>query len=216
MKKLSHSIKLNALFAVIAASLMVALFLINAIALRLSERYPLQIDLTANALYELGDETKQMLANISVPVEIFVLSDEGGFGGSNYLSQAKRVMDWYPRYSGNISLRYVDYAADPAFAANYPDLSLSQGDIIVKSGEKTRHIIAANLFHYTYQQDGSLAISASRAEEALSSAIINVTSGDMVKIAVLSGYGTTDASLFTAAHRHFHYRYIPNLLPHLQ
>ncbi len=198
MKKLGHSLKVNILFAVITASLLSALILVNAIALRLSERYPLQIDLTANALYELGDETKDMLAALSAPVEIYVLSDEGGFGGSNYLSQAKRVMDWYPRYSGNVSLRYVDYAVDPAFAANYPDLSLSQGDIIVKSGGRVRHIIAANLFHYTYQQDGSLAVSASRAEEALSSAIINVTSGETVKIAVLSGNGVADASLFTA------------------
>ena len=50
-KKLSghRGWKMNALFALLIALLFVAVFLLNAVALVLSNRYPLSVDLTANA-----------------------------------------------------------------------------------------------------------------------------------------------------------------------
>ena len=198
MKKLTHSLKINMLFSAIVVLLVAALLLINGIALLLSERYGLQIDLTAGAVYEIGGGTKALLASLDAPVEIFVLSDEGGFTGSKYLMQAKRIIEQYPRFSNLVSLEFVDYTSNPAFAVNYPELPLSHGDIIVQSGGKVRHVLAANLFHYSYTQDGGLAILSSRAEEAVTSAIVNVISGEMVKIALLTGNGTSGHTLFAA------------------
>jgi hypothetical protein len=45
-------------------------------------------------------------------------------------------------------------------------------------------------------RDGSLVIASSRAEEAITSAILNVISDDMVKIAMLTGNGATESPLF--------------------
>ncbi len=198
MKKLSHSFKINLLLAAIAVGLVAAAVLLNALAVVLGGRYPLSADLTANASYQISRETKDVLSSLSGEVDVYVLSTEGGFSGSKYFEQAKRVIDQYPRFSQNVRLRYVDTAADPTFTASYPDLTLAAGDVIVQSGETYKRIPVNNLFHYTYQSDGSLAISSSRAEEALSSAIVSVTSGETVKVAVLTGNGVTDAAAFTA------------------
>jgi len=189
MKRFKSSLNVNILFTVIAVSLIVAVLLVNGIAMRLSERYNLQIDLTEGAVFEIGDDTKALLSSLDVPVEIFVLSDEGGFSGSRYTMQAKRIIDQYPRYSGMISLEFVDYMTNPGFAVAFPELPLSHGDIVVKSGDNVRHILGANLFHFSMSPEGSLTIIASRAEEALSSAIVNVLSDDIIKVAILTGNG---------------------------
>ena len=198
LKRLNHSLKVNILFAVITVSLIAAVLLVNGILLRLSQRSHLQLDLTAGSLYEIGDDTRALLASLQSPVSIYVLSDEGGFSGSQYLTQVKRIIDQYPRYSGLVSLEYVDYAVNPMIALRFPDIPLSHGDLIVQSGENVRHLAGANLFHYAVSPDGNFTIVASRAEEALTSAIVNVISSETVKIALLTGNGASGGSLFAA------------------
>lgn len=198
MKKPGGALKINMLFAAIAALLLAGTVLVNGIVLLLSGRYPLYIDLTANASYEIGDTTKALLGGLEQPVEISVLATEDGFKGSAYLQQALRILKQYPRHSTQISLRFVDFAADPTFGVQYPDFALSYGDVLVQSGGTVKQITAANLFHYAYSLDKTLTIQASRAEEAVTSAIVYTVSGRQAKIAVLTGNGVTDAKLFTA------------------
>ena len=64
--------KMSALFAVIIVLLIVAMFLVNTVALILSNRYPLAVDLTANAVYEIGEETKTVLDSLTEDVTIDV------------------------------------------------------------------------------------------------------------------------------------------------
>ena len=190
------SLKINLLFGVIILLLVAAVFLINGIAIRLHERFHLQVDLTYGAVFEVSEDTRALLAALDTPVEIFVLSDEGGFAGSPYLVQAQRIIDQYPRFSDMVSLEYVDYAANPLFAVHFPDLSLSHGDLIVQSGERVQHLPASNLFYFTQRPDGNITILASRAEEALTSAILSVVSEDRVRVALLTGNGAAGGELF--------------------
>ena len=195
MKRLNHSLKINLLFAVIIIFLITAVFLVNGIALRASERFNLQLDLTHGAMFEISDNTRHLLATLDVPVEIFVLADISDFGRSPYLIQAQRIIEQYPRFSGMVSLEYVDYAANPLFAVNFPELSLSHGDIIIRSGDRAEQVFFANLFHFSQSPDGSLNVIASRAEEALISAIFSVVSDDNVRIALLAGNGASDGGM---------------------
>ncbi len=196
--RLKQSLKINLTFALLTVLLITGTFLLNGIAMVLTNRYSLYVDLTQNAAYEIGQDTQALLKGLKQPVEVFVLSPEDAFGSHNYLNQAKRVIQQYPRYSENLSLTFVDYASNPSFAAGFPDLTLANGDLIVRSGKRVKHVSVNNLFHYQYTAEGSLAIESSRAEEALTSAIVNVTSDKLVKVAVLTGNGVVEAKLFTA------------------
>ncbi len=201
MKKKSRfpqALKLSLVFLALTAMLVVGTLLVNGIATLLTNRYALSFDLTENAAYEIGDSTKTLLASLEQPVEIFVLSPEDSFGGSSYLKQAKSIIQQYPRYSGQVTLTFVDYAVDPSFAAGFSDLALANGDLIVRCGKRVKHVSVNNLFHYQYTADGNLAIESSRAEEAVTSALLNVTSGELVKLAVLTGNGVVESKLFTA------------------
>lgn len=196
MKKMAK--KLNALFALIILLLIVAVLLLNAVALVLSNRYPLSADLTANSAYEIGDETKAVLDALTGDVTIDVLAGEDSFAGDPYLVQAKHILDQYPRYSSRVTLRYVDYASDPSYAAGHADLTLSEGDVIVSANERVKQISLTSMFNYAYTASGSLTVESSRAEEAVTGAILNVFSGEDVMIGVLTGNGEQDMASFTA------------------
>jgi len=172
-------------------------FLVNVVALQLGERFSLSLDLTANAAYKVGEETKAVLRNLQKDVQIYVLGAPDRFQGAAYLLQAQRIMEQYPRYSDRVKLSYVDYVLDPTFASRYPNLTLSQGDILVECGDRVKQVRLSELFNYTYSQTGLLAVESSRAEEALTSAILYVISDDHVRVAVLKGNGTADKSAFT-------------------
>ena len=190
--------KMSALFALIIALLLVVMFLFNALALVLSNRYPLAIDLTANAAYEIGEETKTVLDSLSENVSIDVLSTKDSFDGDPYLVQARYILERYPQYSSRVTLRYIDYTSDPSYAASHADLTLAEGDVIVSAKDRVKQISLTSMFNYAYTASGSLTVESSRAEEAVTAAILNVLSGEETKIGVLTGNGQQDVPNFTA------------------
>ncbi len=187
---------LKLLFIALVVLMVIGTFLVNLIAIQLGERYPLTLDLTVNAAFEAGEETKALVRSLDRDVEIFVLATEDGFSGSSYLLQAQRMIEQYPSLSPRVTLTYVDYVFDPTFASRYPDLDLSEGDVLVTSGDRTRQLKLADLFNYTYTQGGSPTIESSRAEEAVTSAILHIVSGDPVRVAVLKGNGMAEMTAF--------------------
>jgi len=170
--------------------------LTNVVAGQVAERIPLTLDLTANAAYEIGEETEALLRSLPSDIEIYALATEDAYSGNPYFLQAQRIMAQYPRLTPRVTLSYVDYVFDPTFASRYPDLTLSQGDVLVVSGDRVKQLKLTDLFNYTVSNSGGLTIQSSRAEEALTSAILNVTSGDQVRVALLEGNGTADMDAF--------------------
>jgi hypothetical protein len=196
-RHLSNVYSLPTLFVMLLCLLVVGTFLINFVVIQLGQRYDLVVDLTANAAYKPGQETQTLLQNLTKKVDIFVLATEDAFGGSTYFLQAQRMIEAYPQLSSRVSLTYVDYVFDPTFASRYPDLDLSQGDVLVVSGDQVKQLKFADLFNYTYTDNGALKIESSRAEEALTSALLYVISENQVRVAVLTGNGMRDMPVFT-------------------
>ena len=198
MMKIRYSSKVNTLFALLIVFVVAAAFFLNAVLLILSNRYPLAIDLTRNAAYQLDAQTKELLAGLKSEVSIDVLATENSFDGNPYLVQVKNTLDQYPKHTGMVRLRYIDYTSDPSFAASYPDLSLTPGSILVTSGKNVRQLTLNELFNYTYSEASATgtAIASSRAQEAVSSAILQVTSGRKQALALLTGAGTAETPAF--------------------
>ncbi len=188
---------LKLMVSVLLSLLVVGTFLVNVVAMQLGQRFALTVDLTANAAYEAGEETRALLQSLDQDVEIYVLATEDAFGGSPYFLQAQRMIEQYPRLSARVELTYVDYVFDPTFASRYPDLALSEGDVLVVRGDRVKQLKLSDLFNYSYTESGSLIIQSSRAEEAVTSAILYVKNPDQARVAVLTGNGMADMSGFT-------------------
>ena len=129
------------------------------------------LDLTANAAYEIGEETQALLDTVTEDVTIDVLSAESDFSGNAYLVQVKQILSRYPQYCDRVTLRYVDYASDPTYAASHPDLTLADGDVIVSAAGRVKQLSLSSLFNYAYTATGSLTVESSRAEEAVTTDI---------------------------------------------
>lgn len=190
----NSTVKLNTLFAILIAALVLIVFFLNATMYTLSERYPLSIDLNANAAYQIGDDTKEVLNLLEDDITIYVLSSKESLSGTSYLVQMQRVLEQYRKYSPRVQISYIDYVSDPTFASNYPDLDLSSGDVLIAGPEGVKQIAMVNMFNYTYDAEGNLKIVSSRAEEALTSGIISALTADPVSVAFLNGNGTSQDS----------------------
>lgn len=180
-------------FWLFVALLAVSVLLANAAVFLLGERFPLAVDITAGKVYRLENETVNFIRGLEDDITIYILADKDEFLAENYLIQAQRIISQFPRYSRRVAVRYVDYAGNPAFASQFPGLPLEHGNILVSGRGNVRKILISELFNFTYlDAGGNVAVSSSRAEEALTSAILYVTSDDRSRVAVLTGNGAAD------------------------
>ena len=170
------------------AVVVVALFLLNVLAAVITERYPITIDLTPQKAFELTEQSKKYISELEQPVTIQVMTTEENFmSGGEYFVQAHSVLEQYEKYSDKISVEYIDLLANPSLASQYEDVQI--GDIIISGEMRNQTLTAYDLFEV---QSGSYYgdyITASKAEQAMTSAILNVTSQSQVKVAVLEGHG---------------------------
>ncbi len=195
-KKLKYG-GLSVLFTVI---FIVAVVLVNIIITMLGDRFSASADLTDAGLYTIEQSSADYLATITDKVKITVTNDESTFTNmGTYFRQTNEVLKKIANCNGNITLDYIDIISNPGFQANYSE-TISQGNIVVES-EGTGRVKVLDQYDYlsvnyneTYLQYGYYQIDSvdANCEQAVVSAIMNVTDTDPVKVAVLTGYGETE------------------------
>jgi ABC-type uncharacterized transport system involved in gliding motility auxiliary subunit len=199
MKKRFASLRFSRRGTAAASILLCAVFLIlvNLVCFLLARNVSfLSVDLTSGKLFKLSPDTADFLKSLDKDVTVFVLAREETFAGtSSYNAQANQVFRQFERNGPTVSLVYVDYARNPAFAAAYPDLVMKHGDILVVCDKKHILVKTEELFNYSGGQQGNLSITSSRAEEAVYMAILSVTSDRPLGAVFTSGHGeyTMDA-----------------------
>ena len=203
MKKITlnkRRLKHGSLATAMTIGLVAVIVLVNVIVGLLVERFPMDIDLTTDNIFQLSDESIEYIENLDQDVTINVLADEETFSGQNdYYRQANEVIQNYTKYSDRITVRYIDLYTNPELQQKYSKETLSVGGILVECGERYQTLTAYDLFNtQTDQQTGSAYITSSKAEQSMTSAIMNVTNANPPKAAVLTGYNTTDISDFTS------------------
>ena len=182
---------------------LIFLFLLNVVFYLLAQNNSsLGFDLTKDKLFKLSPDTVDFLKTLKKKVTIYVLAREETFTETSpYNVQANQVFKQFELNGPSISLVYVDYVRNPGFTAAYPDLTIKHGDILVQceTAGGTRHTLVKTeeLFNYTEGQQGNYSIASSRAEEAIYTAILNVTSEKPLRVAVINGHGEYAISAFT-------------------
>jgi hypothetical protein len=167
---------------------------LNAVFLLLVQRFPgLSFDLTRAKLFKLSERTGEYIGNLQKEVTIYVLAREETFAETSpYNAQANEVFKQFEKNSPRISLVYMDYVKNPGFASSYPGLTMKHGDILVTLAEKPEErnslVKTEELFNYARGRQGELSIVSSRAEEAIYTAILSITSDKPVRAAFISGH----------------------------
>jgi ABC-type uncharacterized transport system involved in gliding motility auxiliary subunit len=175
---------------VIVIAVIVAL---NMLVTSLSARYNLSLDLTANQIFGISEDTKAFLQNLEKDVQVYVLDTEQGFtGGGEYSVQANEVIQKYAQESPRVTVQYIDLVRNPTFAQQFPNLSLNTSSIVVASESKSTDLTPYDLYNVqTDQYYGGTQIVSSKAEQAMTSAMLKVTSDEIVKVVMLGGHDET-------------------------
>jgi hypothetical protein len=173
--------------------------LFNVVLTALFKKYPLDIDLTEDRIFEISRETIDFLAELDQDVDIYVLNTESGFttgSPTEYFTQANEVIRKYAQYSPRVRLEYVDLIRNPDFPSRFPGIDASMSDIIIVSGSRSRKLSPRDLFNIQTSYYGSY-ISSSKAEQAMTSALLGVTSRKSSLAVVIEGHGEYDVGAFT-------------------
>ena len=179
----------------------VLILVLNYVFSTISTRLDWRIDLTAERMFEITQESIDFLANLEKDVNIFVLNEEDEFVNAVYpfTFQANQVIRRYDAFSNRINLEYIDLLRNPTFVARFSELDLRQNQIIVESPDTGRYrlIEFRDLFNIVTGQGGQTQVRASRAEQVMTSAILNVTSVQQIVVSVLGGYNQSEITAFT-------------------
>lgn len=129
VKKLKH----GAMATTLTVIFFVFLVLVNVVATKLFERYPITFDLTEDKIYSVSDKTEEYIKSIDMEVTMTVCAQESDFSQlSSYTQQANEVMKTYSKYNDKIKYQYMDINQNPDFFKDYTD-DVAQYDIIVET-----------------------------------------------------------------------------------
>ena len=170
-----------------AAVVIIAVILVNLIVVALSEKLPLQADLTGNEIFELSGETINVLKNVDREIEVYYLSPKGN--EDLYVQQA---IEMYKGYTNKIKFKQIDPSRDPAFVKSL-GVEVADNSIIVKSGDRMKIVDASTLYDTTFQQQGIVSF---ELEIKLTAAIEYVLKENDVNVRFTTGHEEMGMALF--------------------
>ena len=183
-----RSFKFGAASTAFTVVFIVVIVLINLLAGVLVEKFPVNIDLTSEKLYEISDESRDFIQNMTDDVTITILVPENDFD-----TVLARIMKKYDQLSDKITFRSVDTTLNPTYVQKYQQsgASLSSYSIIVESDKRYKILSATDL--YQYSQNGQ-SVAGLKAEQKLTSALMYVTNDEIPGFYTTTGHDESDAS----------------------
>ena len=196
----SRKFKYGGIATVITIMFIVVVIVFNMIMGVLDSRVIMEVDLTANQVYGLTQESIDFVQGLEKDVEIDILNSKDSFeSGGQYYVQAAAIIENYSKYSSRVTVNYVDLVQNPTFAAEYEGEDLSTNDVLVRCGEKHKLVKSSDLFNSEMNYSTfNRVVTSSKAEQSVTSAMVNVTSDEITKVAILTGYDETDYSGLTS------------------
>lgn len=194
-KKFKYGTIATAITGVVTA----AVIGLNVLVSQVVEKYPLKLDLTETGMYEISDESKNYVQNLSKDVNFTVLMKENSFQTSGLtMKMVSELLERYAQNSDKIHLKFVDPSTNPDVVNTYQkgySGTLAEGDIIVSDASdptKLRVVNVGSLFTYDQQKlmaaryygQGTIedAITGFAGEQNLTAALLYVTDANPVKI----------------------------------
>lgn len=193
-------------FAVLIVAVVVAIAIVlNIICGLIVDRFPdLKLDFTANQSFALQDDTIDYVSHLNKDVNLYILMSENDMENQGtYFIQAKNLLEKIKSNSnGKIDIKYIDLTANPTFTSNYPDINWNGESsfnyfMLVECGNQYRALNVEDCFEYdetTYSAYGQYQFTGTTIEQAVITAILNVTTDDKVVVDMIKGNNEQDYS----------------------
>ncbi|HCB99688.1 MAG TPA: hypothetical protein DEP42_00455, partial [Ruminococcaceae bacterium] len=189
-----RSVRYGGAATLLTVIIIVAVILINVLVSSLSTRFTLSADMTTNKRSALSSESIKFVKNVGKQIDIDVLAEESTYASTSNYNSCLLILRQYAQNNTKIHLNFIDMDKNATFASKYPNETLSQGDIIVKSGDTYKHIASSDLLQTTSDGTGNSVVTGNNTEQVIDSAISYVTSKDFPTIIVSSGHNEADST----------------------
>jgi ABC-2 type transport system permease protein len=188
----------------ITALVIVMVIIVNIIVGLLVNRFPdLELDLTSNKSFALQDDTIDYVSHLDKDVTVNILMAKESFESQGtYFVQAQKMLNKMASKSdGKMKIKYVDLTSNPSFTSDYPNVdwqsSSANNIVLVESGKQYKVLTLTDCFEYdekTYNYYGSYSFTGTKIEQAVVTAILNVTTDDKVVVDMIKGNNEQDSS----------------------
>nr|WP_302856699.1 GldG family protein [uncultured Ruminococcus sp.] len=188
----------------ITALVIVMVIVLNIIIGLLVDRFPdLELDLTSNSSFALQDDTIDYVSHLDSDVTVYILMEKDTFESQGtYFVQAQKMLNkMVSKSNGKMKVKYVDLTSNPSFTSDYPNVdwqsSSANNIVLVESGKQYKVLTLADCFEYdeqTYNYNGSYSFTGTKIEQAVITAILNVTTDDKVVVDMIKGNNEQDYS----------------------
>ncbi|MCD8026134.1 MAG: GldG family protein [Clostridiales bacterium] len=203
-RKARHGSVAVAIVAVVVAIVIV----INVIFSLLSDRFPnMYIDLTSNNSFALQDDTIDYMSHLDDDVTVYILMSESDYGDQGtYFVQSQQLLNKMKSSSdGKLTLKYVDLTSNPSFTSSYTNVDWTSSSenylMLVECGDQYKVLTLDDCFEYdatTYAYYGEYSFTGTTVEQAVVTAVLNVTTEDKVVVDILTGNKEQDYSAISS------------------
>ena len=169
----------------------------------LTDRFNLKLDMSAEGLYEISEQTEIMLKNLSEPVTAHILLSENEVENTNGYAQANELLKRYANMSGGLfTINYVDVYKNPTFIQNYEtNETIGRGAIIMESSQRFKVMELYDLYEIGTSYNSSTGstteyISGFAADQAFASGLHYVTTKQLPNAVTVIGHGEVYDSSF--------------------
>lgn len=143
------------------------------------------VDVTAEKLYSLTDQTKEYIKGIQEDVTIYVIAPEDTSD-----STLAQTLQRYNDSSNHIKVEYVDPNVNPRFFTQYTNNSISMNSLIVVSEKRSKVIDYSDIYATSFDYNTYSSVTTGYdGEGQITSALDFVLSDDMPKIYLTQGHG---------------------------
>ncbi len=179
MKEFKHSktFRYGANATVLTALFIVIVIVLNIVVGMMVERFPsMKIDLSANSMFSISDQTKDALSKLSQDVDIFIVQTSDGES-----TMYNEILGRYKELSSHLDYSYINVTKDPSFLQKYAGQLNAAGSLVVESGERFEIVSGSAIYGATGRFE--------TAEKTLTNAILAVTNKEKKAIYFTSGHG---------------------------
>lgn len=172
-------------------TIMLALVLVvaNILMAVIGTKLPTKFDLTQSKVLDFSDTTISVLDNLDKDVKIYGLlkGSEQSYDGVA-MSAINEIIKKYVRLSDKITYQEIDPMNNPQFLMSYnkDGQEISDYSVVVEHGDEYRVIYLTEMFTINSNTGYTETI---MAEQMLTAAIVNVTSGEAINVQVVEGHG---------------------------
>lgn len=190
MKKGRLKYKVNGTFLMIAV--LVGAVLVNLILGAVDARFPLEVDLTEEDLYEFSQQTTDLMRGLDTDITIYAIYSEGSIP-----TQVEKYLDRYKALSSHVTVTTIDPNKEPTKVQQFERKgdTISNGSLIVECGDKFKIITSSQMTATDLLNQQNLVL-----ESRVTNAVYFVTgSGEQQKIYFTEGHGETEEGQLQSA-----------------